>query len=127
MTLAKKIAARNFGQAAEERTALYLTQILRWKILARNYRTPRGEIDIVAIEPRTNTLVFVEVRARAEGALQDGEETLDFFKRQRLIRMAHLYLAQNYWQRGLSIEQIRLDLVSWRGKQLSQHIKGWNR
>ena len=41
-----------------------------YAILARRYRTRHGEIDIVARDGET--MVFVEVKARADGGVRDG-------------------------------------------------------
>ena len=54
------------GADAEARAAAYLLELGR-EILARNYRIPGGEIDIVSREAG-GTLVFTEVRQRGSSA-----------------------------------------------------------
>jgi len=58
----KRVAAFRTGLSAESRASLYLTA-KGYRILARRYRTPYGEIDIVA--QRRRLVAFVEVKARA--------------------------------------------------------------
>src|ERR1700710_3272086 len=58
----KRIAAFEHGISAESRASILLIA-KGYRILARRYRSPAGEIDIVA--KRRNALVFVEVKARA--------------------------------------------------------------
>jgi putative endonuclease len=55
-----RVAAFRTGLSAEGRAAAYL-MLKGYRILARRFRTPYGEIDIVA--RRRNLLAFVEVKA----------------------------------------------------------------
>src|SRR6478752_4300700 len=57
----KRVAAFHNGLSAESRAAMILIA-KGYRILARRFRTPVGEVDIVA--GRRHTLVFVEVKAR---------------------------------------------------------------
>ncbi len=67
----------------------------RYVILARRYRTRHGEIDIVAQEGET--LVFVEVKARATAEFGTAAEAVTAHKRRRLTAMAVDYLARTNW------------------------------
>ena len=58
----ERVAAFRTGISAETRAAAYL-MAKGYRILAKRFRTPHGEIDIVA--KRRNLLAFVEVKARA--------------------------------------------------------------
>src|SRR4029077_435844 len=58
----ERVAAFRTGLSAEARAAAYL-MAKGYRILAKRFRTPYGEIDIVA--KRRNLLAFVEVKARA--------------------------------------------------------------
>lgn len=78
------------GAGAERAAEAYLSRH-GLRILARNYRTPRGEIDIVADE--NGTLVFVEVRMRSGSAFGGAEESIDRRKRQRIVAAARHFLA----------------------------------
>jgi len=61
-------------------------------ILARRFRTRLGEIDIVARDGET--IVFVEVKARAGNAWGGPAEAVTPAKQRRLVRMAVDYLAR---------------------------------
>ena len=63
-----------------------------YRIVARNHRCPRGEIDVVA--EKGEVLVFVEVRTRTSALFGGPEETVDFRKQRRVIAAARDFLAQ---------------------------------
>ena len=60
-------------------------------IVARNFRTRFGEIDLIARDGRL--LVFVEVRMRSSRALGGAAESITPRKRARLVAAANGYLA----------------------------------
>lgn len=62
------------------------------KILERNYRCHKGEMDIIALEKKT--LVFVEVRTKSSGAMGWGEESITRAKRLRLRNIASQYILE---------------------------------
>jgi putative endonuclease len=71
------------GRAAEDAAADALRRV-GYRVLARNERTPYGEIDIVA--ERKGALVFVEVKARRAGGVAGTPE--DALTRTKLRRVA---------------------------------------
>jgi putative endonuclease len=83
-----RVAAFRLGVSAESRAAFFLIA-KAYRILARRWKTPLGEIDIVA--RRRNELVFVEVKAREtfDGAVEAITER----SKQRIIAAAELWLA----------------------------------
>ena len=88
---------RERGRAGENAAAAYLRG-KGMRILARNWRQGRFELDLVCEE--SGTLVFVEVRTRAGGAMVAPGETLVPAKRRSLVRAANAYLAAaNAWDR----------------------------
>jgi len=64
-----------------------------YAILERRYRTDHGEIDIIALDGET--LVFVEVRAKATGECGSAAESVTRDKQRRVVRMAAAYLARH--------------------------------
>ncbi|MEM0966076.1 MAG: YraN family protein [Verrucomicrobiota bacterium] len=78
------------GDAAEDAAAKWLKTEKRFRILERNWRFGRGEIDIIAVD--RETMVFVEVRARAVGALVSGYHSVNQKKRDTLRNCALAYL-----------------------------------
>ena len=89
---ARRIAARGFGAHAETRAAEWLSG-QGYRILARKFVIPGGEIDIVA--QRDDVIAFVEVKARPklEAALAAITQT----KRRKLARAAAGWLQRNGW------------------------------
>ena len=64
-----------------------------YAILERRYETDRGEIDIIAEDG--DTLVFVEVRARATAEFGRAAETVTRAKQRQVTRLAIEYLARH--------------------------------
>lgn len=84
-------AARHRGVEAEELAARLLAS-RGLVVVARNYRTRFGEVDLVARDGAT--LVFVEVRARAWGAYGGAAASIDGKKQRRIVAAARHYLAR---------------------------------
>ena len=78
------------GDSAEERASRHL-EGAGFTILERNFRTPVGEIDIVA--RRGDVLVFVEVRSREDAAFGSPEGSVTPAKRRRIAAAARRYLS----------------------------------
>ena len=78
-----------FGMQSEQAAATYLQQ-RGYRILHRNYRIARGEIDLVA--DHQGALVFVEVKARRSARFGSPAQAVDFRKQERLIHVAKHYL-----------------------------------
>jgi len=75
-----------------ERVAARFLQRAGLKILARNYRYRRGEIDLVARQGRE--LVMVEVKARHPRAWRAPEHAVTFGKQRKIIGTANAYLRE---------------------------------
>ena len=80
------------GDAGESACVKYLKR-RGCKILARNYRKPYGEIDVIALDK--GVLCFVEVKTRRVGSMTQPYEAVTLQKQQRLIRAAQIYLAES--------------------------------
>src|SRR3982751_4429097 len=78
------------GLSAESRAAAYLVA-KGYRIVARRWRSPVGEIDIVA--RRRRTLIFVEGKARER--LDDAAEAVIVRQERRIIAAAEAWLATN--------------------------------
>jgi putative endonuclease len=77
-----------------------------YAILERRFATERGDIDIVAEDG--DTLVFVEVRARATAEFGYAAETVTDAKKRQVARMAAEYLAM----KSISNRPCRFDVVA---------------
>lgn len=75
-----------------ERLAVCLLRELGIDVLARNYRTGRGEVDIVARDG--TTLCFVEVKTRHHWVHSRPADAVGIAKRQRIVRAARQYLRE---------------------------------
>jgi putative transposase len=82
---------RQLGDHGEDLAAAALKK-QGYKILARNYLTPLGEIDLIARQGKT--LVFVEVKTRKSLRFGSPQEAVSFAKQQRLRRLAEYYVKQ---------------------------------
>ncbi len=89
-----------------ERLALDLLKKSGYRILKRNYRSPYGEIDIIARDGQC--YCFVEVKSRSCDRFGLPQEALDFSKRRRMQNCALDYLKKN----GLLDHRARFDVVS---------------
>src|SRR4249919_3881420 len=81
-------AAFHVGISAESRAAAFLIA-KGFRILARRWRSPLGEIDIVA--RRRQLLVFAEVKARA--SLDEAAESVNERQRRRIAPAVEVWLA----------------------------------
>jgi putative endonuclease len=77
-----------------------------YSILARNYRTKLGEIDIIAREEET--ICFIEVKTRTGERFGLPEEALTHHKQQRISRASLVFLNEN----KLFDQKARFDVVS---------------
>jgi putative endonuclease len=84
--LSKRLA---LGQRGEALAAAYLEE-RGYTIVARNWRRPEGELDLVVA--RHGLCVFVEVRSRTGVERGHPLETVNASKRARVLRAARLYL-----------------------------------
>ncbi|BAD58992.1 hypothetical protein NFA_41430 [Nocardia farcinica IFM 10152] len=93
------------GAHGEELAARFLRDA-GMEIVARNWRCRYGELDLIARDAQTTA--FVEVKTRRGLGFGTPAEAVTFTKRQRIRRLALLWLAEQDgpWQ------QIRFDVVS---------------
>jgi putative endonuclease len=84
------VAAFRLGLSAESRAAMLL-MAKAYRIVARRWKTPFGEVDIVA--RRRRDLVFVEVKARDN--FDDAAEAVTERSKQRIVAAAELWLAHH--------------------------------
>ncbi len=108
-----RTVAQRAGDAAEASVAARLRE-LGWRVLGRQVRVGRAEIDLIAIDPGPPAqLVIVEVRWRARRDFGLAEETVDGRKRARLRRAAFTLRENGVLPGGAALPElpIRFDLV----------------
>ena len=83
--------AQRFGRKAEDLAARHLKR-QGYTIVARNYRTRAGEIDIIAREGRS--LVFIEVKGRQSTRFGSAKAAVTSRKQRQVAKMALWYLKE---------------------------------
>lgn len=106
---AARRSSERAGRAAETVAAWFL-RLKGYAILAKRYRAPGGEIDIVA--QRRSTVVFVEIKLRA--TLAEALESLGPRQRRRIESAAASYLAASPRPSHLDARFDVILLVPWR-------------
>jgi putative endonuclease len=109
-----KVAAFRLGLSAESRAAMLLVA-KGYRILARRWKTPFGEIDIVA--RRRRALVFVEVKARERA--DDAAESVTERTKRRIVAAAELWLAHHPAD---AQREIRFDVMLVTPGRMPEHI-----
>lgn len=111
----ERVAAFGLGLSAESRAAAWLIAH-GYRILARRWKCPLGEIDIIAA--RRYTLIFVEVKARA--TLDEAAELVSDRQKQRIAMAAEIWLAGNPMP---AIRDMRFDAILVAPGKLPRHIQ----
>ena len=92
------------GRTAEEAAAAFLTA-RGWSVLARNHRTPAGELDLVCADGPV--IVVVEVKARSDTQFGEALESIGPRKQRRLRASAAWWMAEQGW----AGHSLRFDVV----------------
>ena len=115
---------REIGILYENKAEAYLRH-QQYLILEKNVFYRWGEIDLVAVDVEAGELVFVEVRARMEGAMVKAMETITHHKQLRLRRAINTYLVSPQYERlDLKLSGARIDLIAFEGEVIS-HFKNF--
>jgi putative endonuclease len=95
------------GNNGEELAAKYLIQE-QYTILARNYRTKIGEIDIIA--QKGDDIIIVEVKTKTDFTQGEAIELIDP-KKIRKLKLLAKQLWQNYPDKNLHCDAIAIDMT----------------
>lgn len=103
----KKLSRRHLliGADGEAKAAQYLTK-RGYRILEQNYRTPFGEIDIIARDGEA--LVFIEVKSRSGTQFGSPQAAVDMRKQAKISQVAMAYMKH----KKISGAYCRFDVVS---------------
>jgi putative endonuclease len=93
------------GREGESRAAVYL-EASGLKIIARNIRSQRGEIDLVALDGRT--IVFIEVKTWSVYTFDSLSYSINSQKQRRIIETAKYFLSVH---REYNSMAVRFDVV----------------
>ena len=118
---------KRVGRKGEALAAAYLEK-KGYRILERNYRFHRAEVDLVCFQPATKyedggELVFVEVKARSTHAYGAPETAVNSSKQKNLTRAARSYLYEHRMEGALCrFDVLAITMV---GGQIDiHHIEG---
>ena len=114
MTVETRRKAWRDGHRAEA-IAAWLLRVKGYRVLARRWRCPAGEIDLVA--RRGRIVVAVEVKRRPAEA--DGADAIGARQRNRIARAAEAYLARHPALAGCDV---RFDAVLLMPGRWPRHI-----
>jgi len=92
--------------AAGEDAALRHYRERGYEPVARNWRCPLGEVDLIL--SRGGLLVFCEVKTRLGAAFGGGYEAVTWRKQRKLRQLAEVFLLT----RGLDPARVRFDVAS---------------
>jgi putative endonuclease len=104
-TLAARLAEQSLGQTGED-AALRWYRDHGYTLVARNWRCPLGELDLVL--SRGGLLVFCEVKSRAGSAFGGGFDAVTWRKQRKLRQLAEVFLLTS----GLNPAKSRFDVAS---------------
>jgi putative endonuclease len=102
MSEIKELDVWHFG----EESACNFLRKNGYKIVDRNYRTPQGEIDIVA--GRKGIFLFVEVRTRSSSQFAEPWESVGHRKQKKLRQAAKMYVQE----KAIFNAEFRFDVIS---------------
>lgn len=94
------------GRWGEKRSQRFLKR-KGLKTLTRNFSCKTGEIDLIMVAP-DRTIVFVEVRTRADETFGSAESSITFAKKAKLLRTARYFLATH----DIDNRPFRFDVVT---------------
>jgi len=110
----ERVAAFRTGVSAETLAAAYL-MAKGYRILAKRFRTPHGEIDLIA--KRRNLIAFIEVKARA--TLDDAAYAVTPRQQGRIINAAQGWLIAHPEHAEL---ELRFDVILIAPRSLPRHL-----
>jgi putative endonuclease len=101
------------GRRGEDLAVRHLRS-LGAKVLARNYRCPQAEVDLIVLDRSTRrehgaeTIAFVEVKTRSSDFHTDPQSAVDAGKQRRIRQAAEHYLAHH----AAAGFRVRFDVVA---------------
>lgn len=107
--------AELYGRKGETLAAWFL-RLQGYRILETRYRTPVGEIDLIA--RRWGTTVFVEVKSRRSAALE--AEALSAVNTRRVVRATEYYISRHP---HLAQASLRFDVIFLAPRMWPRHMR----
>lgn len=107
---------KSFGQLSEYKAAQFLLK-KNFQILARNFQTNRGEVDLIARDQ--DSIVFVEVKARRSDKFGTAIESVTEAKLQKIVAAGQAWLQKNNCPEA----DFRVDVVTFDQDKV-EHLQG---
>lgn len=115
--------AAALGRDGEDIAAAHL-EAQGWRIIERNWRCPKGELDIIAWDEDEQTLVFVEVKSRSSVAFGEPVEAITWRKLAKLRELVTLWLRVTEPRvRSIRLDAIGVLMLRGREPELT-HLRG---
>ena len=120
-----KTAKQRLGQKGEELAAAFLSK-QGHKIIRRNYRHGKGELDIVSLDGRT--LVISEVKSYRARPLGAAEFRVNKRKQRQIIQTAYAFLAEHPGMEGMDVrfDVLIVDFSSYPAKIIRHQAAFWD-
>jgi len=106
---------QRLGARGEDRAADWY-RAAGYEVIARNWRCPEGELDLVVSLP--GELVFCEVKTRSSDRFGVPAEAVTAAKQRRLRALAARFLAEHPAVAGAAVGSIRFDVVAVTGSSV---------
>lgn len=84
-----------FGRWGEEKAKSYIEE-KGFKIIEKNFRISRGEIDLIA--EKENTIIFIEVKTRKNSFFGPPQSAVNFKKQNKIKKVAKYFLVNNNYK-----------------------------
>jgi putative endonuclease len=104
------------GAWGEEQACNFLTKH-GYSILDRNCRYKLHELDIVALDPQLDEVVFVEVKTRSSGEFGEASIAVGRKKVLSMIKTAEIYMKEN----DLTDKDYRFDIITIVGTKINHY------
>jgi len=88
------LSRKELGFLGEKMAEKFLREKKGYRIIARNYHCPLGEIDMIALDK--DTVAFIEVRSSSARVADLAGQSIDNRKQVKLRQLANFYLKEHH-------------------------------
>lgn len=99
---------QEIGKIGEKYAEKFLAS-KNYRIIERNFRTREGEIDLIVFDYSSREIVFVEVKTRTSDRFGEPQDSVNYFKKQKILKTALHFLNSSRVNHSLSW---RVDVIA---------------